>query len=67
MVVSVDDHDFKTFEKDGELRALRFQESVEKKAFQAGGENLSAPAQRVLISSTEKPPLPYPIVHTFPE
>ncbi len=48
MVVSVDEQDFEPFSKSGELRALRFQQSVEKTAFEAGGSNLSAPAQRLV-------------------
>lgn len=48
LVVSVDDTDFKPFEKFGELRALNFQRSVEQKCFESGGNNLSAPAQRMM-------------------
>jgi len=48
MVVSVDDEDFKPFEKEGELKALRFQQSVEQAAFKSGGQNLTAPAQRMM-------------------
>lgn len=48
LVVSVDDQDFKPFAQHNELRALRFQQSIEQKAFLAGGNNLSAPAQRVM-------------------
>ncbi|HMT30273.1 MAG TPA: FAD-binding protein, partial [Bacteroidia bacterium] len=48
LVVSVDDTDFKPFEKSGELRAMNFQKSVEQKCFEAGGNNLSAPAQRMM-------------------
>jgi len=48
LVVSVDDNDFKPFEKSGELRALNFQRSVEQKCFEEGGNNLTAPAQRMM-------------------
>ena len=48
MVVSVDENDFKPFNGSGALSALRFQQSVEQKAFQVGGGTLSAPAQRVV-------------------
>jgi uncharacterized FAD-dependent dehydrogenase len=48
MVVSVNEKDFKAFDAHGELAALRFQESVEQKAFQAGGGKLKAPAQRMM-------------------
>lgn len=60
MVVSVDEPDFKPFSNAGELRAQRFQQSIEKKAFQAGGGNLSAPAQRVVdfINRKISPTLP---------
>jgi uncharacterized protein len=47
MVVSVDDNDFKPYQSDGPLRALRLQQSVERKSFLAGGSNLAAPAQRL--------------------
>jgi len=48
LVVSVDEPDFKPFVNYGELRSLRFQQSIEQKAFDAGGQNLSAPAQRLM-------------------
>ncbi len=48
MVVSVNEKDFKAFAEYGELAALRFQQSVEQKAFQAGGGKLRAPAQRMM-------------------
>jgi len=48
LVVEVNDIDFKPFEKEGALRGLRFQQSVERKAFESGGGNLTAPAQRLM-------------------
>lgn len=45
-VVSVDDRDFQPFASAGELRALRYQQHWERKAFDATG-SLSAPAQRM--------------------
>jgi len=45
-VVGVDDEDFKSFAKFGDLRALKFQQSVEQAAFRATG-SLVAPAQRM--------------------
>ncbi len=45
-VVGVDDQDFAPFAKHGELRALRYQQSVERCAFAATG-SLVAPAQRM--------------------
>lgn len=54
MVVSIDDtHDLKgedmlaNFRKEYPLSLLLFQQSVEQKAFIAGGSNLQAPAQRI--------------------
>ncbi len=47
MVVSVDDNDFRAYEKYGELRAMKYQEAVEHNAFSAGGSSLAAPAQRL--------------------
>jgi uncharacterized protein len=47
MVVSVGEADFAPFRSSGELRALRFRESIEQQAYNIGGKNLSAPAQRV--------------------
>jgi len=47
MVVSVDAEDFKPFAQHGALAAMFFQQSVEQKAFVAGGSNLCAPAQRM--------------------
>ena len=46
MVVSVVDKDFLPYKKHGELRALKYQEEVEKIAFETA-HNLTAPAQRV--------------------
>ena len=48
LVVEVNDADFKPYEKEGALRALRFQQAVEQRAFVAGGSNLTAPAQRLM-------------------
>ncbi len=48
MVVAVDEHDFKPFEKHGSLAALEFQSSVEKKAWEFGGKTQVAPAQRLV-------------------
>lgn len=45
-VVTVDDRDFSLFDKAGALRALRYQQHWEQRAFQVTG-SLSAPAQRM--------------------
>lgn len=47
IVVSVDPADCLAFQNEGPLSALAFQESIEQKAFRAGGGNLVAPALRL--------------------
>jgi uncharacterized protein len=47
IVVSVDPKDFSSYQKYGPLAAMFFQQSVEQKAFVAGGGSLKAPAQRM--------------------
>jgi uncharacterized protein len=54
LVISVDENDFKSFSKYGELRAMEFQKSVERAAFRAGGSNLTAPAVRLMDFLEEK-------------
>ncbi|MET0244212.1 MAG: FAD-dependent oxidoreductase, partial [Flavitalea sp.] len=54
MVVSVDAPDYSK-EGNDPLAALRFQSKVEQRAFQAGGGNLVAPAQRVADFVDNKP------------
>jgi uncharacterized FAD-dependent dehydrogenase len=46
MVVSVTDKDFEAFSQFGELRAMKYQESIEKEAFKTNMD-LSAPGQRM--------------------
>ena len=48
MVVSVNEKDFQNFSSHGALAALRYQQSVEQQAFKMGGNNLKAPAQRLI-------------------
>ncbi|NML20790.1 FAD-binding protein [Pseudoflavitalea sp. G-6-1-2] len=48
MVVSVELSDMGAFKQFGPLAAMHFQQSVEQKAFEAGGGNLVAPAQRMV-------------------
>lgn len=48
IVVAVDQHDFKAFQNAGELGALQFQASVEKKACELAGGKQTAPAQRLV-------------------
>ena len=47
IVVTVEQKDMKRFEKEGALMGLAFQQSVEQKAFAAGGGRFVAPAQRM--------------------
>jgi len=47
MAVEVMKEDLVDFEEFGELAGLKFQEDLESLAFQKGGENLTAPAQRM--------------------
>jgi len=47
IVVTVDEKDFKPYEKFGPLAGLKFQEAIEKNAFLAGGSDLKAPAQKM--------------------
>jgi len=64
IVVSVGENDFKPFSGHGELRAMRFQQHIERLAFAEGGKNLSAPAQRLMDfinhkNSASLPPCSY--------
>ncbi|MEG8948118.1 NAD(P)/FAD-dependent oxidoreductase [Rosettibacter firmus] len=47
LVVSVDERDWKQFDKAGVFAGLEFQKAIERSAFIAGGSNQKAPAQRV--------------------
>lgn len=47
IVVSVEEKDWQAFKKYGPLAAMYFQQSVEIKAFEAGGGKFTAPAQRL--------------------
>ncbi|MBK5284539.1 MAG: FAD-binding protein, partial [Bacteroidia bacterium] len=60
IVVSIDEKDFNKYAEYGELSALKYQMNVEQKTFQAGGGNLSAPAQRLtdFIVKKKSPSLP---------
>lgn len=66
LVVSVDDEDFKPFAKSGELRAMHFQAAVEQTAFRAGGNNFSAPAQRMMDFIAGKNSATLPACSYFP-
>lgn len=47
LVVSIDEKDWSGFNERGVFAGLAYQEYVEKLAFKSGGENQSAPAQRI--------------------
>lgn len=48
MVVSIEKQDLMEYEREGELAGMFFQKSVEQKAFNAGGGQYVAPAQRMI-------------------
>lgn len=54
MVVAVEEKDFLQYKKYGPLAAMYFQQSVEKKAFDAGGGKFVAPAQRMTDFTQKK-------------
>jgi uncharacterized protein len=66
MVVPVEVADLKSFEQYGPLAALHFQEGVEKAAFNAGGGNLVAPAQRMVDMVNNKPSAQLPACSYLP-
>ncbi|MDE5423426.1 FAD-binding protein [Ancylomarina sp. DW003] len=64
MAVEVMEDDLKEYEKYGALAGLKFQEKLEKLSFEKGGEDLTAPAQRMYdfvkgIHSTNLPASSY--------
>lgn len=48
IVVAVENEDLKTYEKEGEFRALAFQSEIEQKACTVAGGDQTAPAQRLI-------------------
>jgi len=54
IVVSVDEKNIAAFKKHGPLAGLYFQQSIEQKAFKAGGGKLVAPAQRMVDFASGK-------------
>ena len=48
MVVTINEENIRAFEKHGALAGMFFQQSIEQKAFTAGGGKLVAPAQRMV-------------------
>ncbi len=54
IVVTVEEKDYQAFKKYGPLAAMLFQQSVERKAFEAGGGKFVAPAQRLVDFTNNK-------------
>jgi hypothetical protein len=54
IVVSVDEANIQAFKKHGPLAGMYFQQSIEQKAFKAGGGKLVAPAQRMVDFTNNK-------------
>jgi len=48
IVMTVDEEQWSKFEAFGELKALKFQEHIEKKCFELAGQTQAAPAQRLI-------------------
>ncbi len=64
IVVNIEEKDLQNFKSHGALAAMKFQQSVEQKAYEAGGGKLVAPAQRLVdfskgIVSTTLPDCSY--------
>ena len=59
-VVTVEPEDFKQYEKSGPFAGLMYQQEIEHAAFEAGGRNQTAPAQRVtdFLKNKISPSLP---------
>jgi hypothetical protein len=72
IVVSVEEKNVQSFKKYGALAGMHFQQSVEQKAYSAGGGKLVAPAQRLVdfsqnITSPNLPDCSYlPGIHSIP-
>jgi uncharacterized FAD-dependent dehydrogenase len=54
IVVTIEEKDVQAFKKSGALAAMYFQESVERKAYAAGGGRFVAPAQRMVDFTKNK-------------
>lgn len=54
IVVTVEEKDVQAFKKNGALAAMYFQESIERKAYVAGGGQFVAPAQRMVDFTKNK-------------
>ncbi len=66
MVTSVDDQDFKPYEKFGVLRGMMFQHEVEKRMFDLGDGSQKAPAQRLTDFLKGKPSFDLPATSYIP-
>lgn len=54
IVVTVEEKDLQSFKSQGALAAMFFQESIERKAYNAGGGQFAAPAQRMVDFAENK-------------
>ena len=66
IVISVDEKDVQPFKKFGSLAGMYFQQSVEQKAFNAGGGKFVAPAQRMVDFVDNKKSSSLPICSYLP-
>ncbi len=66
MVTSVDDKDFKLYEKYGPLRGMMYQHEVEKRMFDLGDGTQKAPAQRLIDFIRMKPSSDLPSTSYIP-
>lgn len=66
IVVTVEEKDVQDFKKHGPLAAMYFQESVERKAYTAGGGKFQAPAQRLVDFTLNKPSATLPACSYLP-
>lgn len=65
-VVAVDEQDFAKYGFKGNLAALRYQQMVEQKAYEIGGGNLVAPAQRMVDFVDKKTSSSFPYCSYLP-
>lgn len=66
MVVSVEEKNIQAFKDKGALAGMYFQQSVEQKAYAAGGGKLVAPAQRMVDFATGKTSSTLPVCSYLP-
>lgn len=66
IVVTVEEKDIQAFKKYGALAGMYFQQSIEQKAFEAGGGKMVAPAQRLVDFTNDKPSSSLPVCSYLP-